>query len=158
MALIIAAVVVTGMMTLGPWFLSHWTGGHVPPSRGLLSILLLVVAFYALWSTSSTLLAAINQHQRLAAWYIFATSATCALCYPLARMYGLYGAAAALLVSELVMNLYVLPASLKVAHDTFGAFIASMANYPDLLRWGGLLTRLRSPKRDRKNKFDDRTL
>ena len=158
MALIIAVVVVTGMMTLGPWFLSHWTGGHVPPSRGLLSILLLVVVFYALWSTSSTLLAAINQHQRLAAWYIFATSATCALCYPLARRYGLYGAAAALLVSELVMNLYVLPASLKVAHDTFGAFIASMANYPDLLRSGGLLTRLRSPNRDRKKKSDDRTL
>jgi O-antigen/teichoic acid export membrane protein len=107
MALILAVVVVTGMMTVGPWFLSHWTGGHVPPSRGLLSILLLVVVFYALWSTSSTLLAAINQHQRLAAWYIFATSLTCGICYALARRYGLYGAAGALLVSELVMSLYV---------------------------------------------------
>ena len=146
MALIIAAVVVTGMMTVGPWFLSHWTGGHVPPSRGLLSILLLVVVFYALWSTSSTLLAAINQHQRLAAWYIAATSITCALCYPLARMYGLYGAAAALLVSELVMNVYVLPASLRVAHDTFPAFIASMADYPPSLSPSVLLSRSRRAK------------
>jgi O-antigen/teichoic acid export membrane protein len=146
MALILAAAVVLGMMTVGPWFLSHWTGGHVPPSRGLLSLLLLVVVFYALWSTSSTLLAAINRHQRLAAWYIFATSITCVLCYLLARRYGLYGAAASLLVSELVMNMYVLPASLKIAHDTFGEFLASMVHWPASLKMDVLLGRLRRSK------------
>jgi O-antigen/teichoic acid export membrane protein len=146
MALIIAVIVVTGMMTVGPWFLSHWTGGHVPPSRGLLSLLLLVVVFYALWSTSSTLLAAINRHQRLAAWYIFATSITCGLCYLLARKYGLYGAAVSLLVSELVMNIYVLPASLRIAHDTFGEFLASMVHYPASLKLDVVLDRLRRSK------------
>ena len=146
MALIIAAVVVAGMMTVGPWFLSHWTGGHVPPSRGLLSLLLLVVVFYALWSTSSTLLAAINRHQKLAAYYIFATSLTCALCYGLSLRFGLYGAAGALLVSELVMNLYVLPASLRIAHDTFGAFLASMVHWPASFRPEVLLARLKRSK------------
>jgi O-antigen/teichoic acid export membrane protein len=146
MALIIAAVVVAGMMTVGPWFLTHWTGGHVPPSRRLLSILLLVVVFYSLWSTSSTLLAAINRHQRLAAWYIAATSLTCGLCFLLARKYGLYGAAASLLASELVMNLYVLPASLRVAHDTFPAFIASMLEWPNSLNWEAIAGRLRRSK------------
>jgi O-antigen/teichoic acid export membrane protein len=146
MALIIAVIVVTGMMTVGPWFLSHWTGGHVPPSRGLLSLLLLVVVFYALWSTSSTLLAAINRHQRLAAWYIFATSITCVLCYVLARGFGLYGAAGSLLVSELVMNIYVLPASLRIAHDTFGEFLASMVHYPASLKLDVVLDRLRRSK------------
>jgi len=146
MALILAAAVVLGMMTVGPWFLSHWTGGHVPPSRGLLSLLLLVVVFYALWSTSSTLLAAINRHQRLAAWYIFATSITCVLCYLLARRYGLFGAAASLLVSELVMNVYVLPASLHIAHDTFGEFLASMVHWPASLKLEVLLGRLRRSK------------
>jgi O-antigen/teichoic acid export membrane protein len=146
LALIIAGIVVAGMMTIGPWFLSHWTGGHVPPSRGLLSVLLLVVVFYALWSTSSTLLAAINQHQRLAAWYIFATSITCGLCYLLARKYGLYGAAVSLLVSELVMNFYVLPASLKIAQDSFVAFLASMVHYPASLKLDVLLQRLRRSK------------
>lgn len=144
MALILAVVVVTGMMTVGPWFLSHWTGGHVPPSRGLLSILLLVVVFYALWSTSSTLLAAINQHQRLAAWYLLATSLTCGICYGLARRYGLYGAAGALLVPELVMSLYVLPASLRIAHDTFGEFMGSLGSFPESLRPDVLVARLHS--------------
>jgi len=143
MALIVAAAVVAGMMTVGPWFLSHWTGGHVPPSRGLLSLLLLVVVFYALWSTSSTLMTAINRHQRLAAWYMVATSITCVLCYAMARRYGLYGAAGALLLSELVMNVYVLPASLRIAHDTFGEFLASMLRWPESFRPEALLARWR---------------
>ena len=142
-AIIIALFVVGAMMTVGPWFLSHWSGGHVPPSRGLLSILLLVVIFYSLWSTSATLLTSTNQHQRLAANYIVATSITCALCYFFARWFGLYGAATALLVSESIMNLYVLPASLVIAHDTFPAFMASMLHYPQSLRPGALIARMR---------------
>jgi O-antigen/teichoic acid export membrane protein len=113
LALVVAFVIVVAMMTVGPWFLTHWTGGHVPPSRSLLSILLVVVVFYALWSTSSTLMTSTNQHQRLAAYYVIGTSLNCILCYFLARSYGLLGAASSLLVSELVMNLYVVPASLR---------------------------------------------
>jgi len=142
-ALIIALAVVIAMMAAGPWFLTHWTGGHVPPSRGLLSILLIVVILYSLWSTSSTLLTATNQHQRLATYFIFGTSATCVLCFFMAKAYGLYGAATSLLLSEIVMNVYVLPASLRIAHDTFPAFIASMLDYPQFLRPAALLARIR---------------
>jgi O-antigen/teichoic acid export membrane protein len=143
MALIIAIIIVATMMTLGPWFLTHWTGGHVPPSRGLVSILLLVVIANSLWSTSSTLLAAVNQHQRLAAWYLFGTSITVVLTYLLAKHLGLYWAAASLLVSELVMNFYVLPATIRLSHDTPAAFFASMLHYPQSLRLGTLMSRLR---------------
>jgi O-antigen/teichoic acid export membrane protein len=143
LGLIIALIVVATMMTLGPWFLTHWTGGHVPPSRGLLSILLMVVVAYSLWSTSSTLLAAVNQHQKLAAWYLFGTSITVVVTYVFAKHFGLYWAAASLLVSELVMNTYVLPASLRLSHDTFPAFLASMTHYPQSLRPAALLARVR---------------
>ncbi len=146
LALLISVVVVSGMMTVGPFFLHHWTGGHVPPSRGLLSILLLVVVVYSLWSTSSTLMASTNQHQRMAAIYLAATSLTCVACYFLARWQGLYGAAAALLISELAMNCYVLPASLRIAHDTLPAFAASLLHYPPSLRPAVLLARLRGGK------------
>jgi O-antigen/teichoic acid export membrane protein len=143
MALAISFLIVAAMMTLGPWFLNHWTGGHVPPSRGLLAILLVVVIANSLWSTSSTLLAAINRHQRLAAWYLFGTSITVVLTYLLAKYLGLYWAAASLLVSELVMNVYVLPASLHLSHDTFSEFLASMTHFPESLRPAALLARLR---------------
>jgi len=145
LALIVAVVGVAGVMTVGPYFLHHWTGGHVPPSRGLLSILLLVVVVYALWSTSATLMTATNQHQKLAVVYLAATLVTCVMCFFLAMWKGLYGAAGALLISELAMNFYVLPASLRIAHDTFPAFMASMLHYPPSLRPAALLARLRQP-------------
>jgi O-antigen/teichoic acid export membrane protein len=146
LALLVAVVIVLIMMTFGPWFLTHWTSGHVPPSRNLLSILLLVVVLYALWSTSATLMTSTNQHQRLATYYILGTSLTCILCFILARAYGLYGAAASLLISELVMNLYVVPASLRIAHDTLPAFLASLLHYPQALRPAVLLARIRRSK------------
>jgi O-antigen/teichoic acid export membrane protein len=146
LALAVAFVIVIVMMTIGPWFLTHWTGGHVPPSRPLLTILLVVVIFYALWSTSSTLMTSTNQHQRLATYYIIGTSLNCILCYFLARIYGLYGAAWSLLVSELVMNLYVVPASLRISRDTLPAFLASMLHYPQSLHPALLLARIRRSK------------
>lgn len=143
MALLLAMAIFICMMSFGPWFLNHWTGGHVPPSRPLLAILLFGVVLYSLWSTSSTLATAINKHQRLAAWYVSGTGITVVFTYFLARAYGLYGAAASLIVSEAIMNLYVLPASLRIAHDTLPAFLASMVHYPPTLHPKTLLLRLR---------------
>jgi O-antigen/teichoic acid export membrane protein len=150
LALIVAVVTVAGVATVGPYFLHAWTGGHVPPSRGLLSILLLVVIVYALWSTSSTLMTSTNQHQKMAVVYAIATSLTCVACFFFARWKGLYGAAAALLISELAMDFYVLPASLRIAHDTFPAFLASMFTYPASLKPARLLARLGRTKPERK--------
>jgi O-antigen/teichoic acid export membrane protein len=146
LALLVALAIVLVMMTLGPWFLTHWTSGHVPPSRGLLSILLLVVVFYALWSTSATLMTSTNQHQRLATYYILGTSLTCVFCYIFARAWGLYGAAASLLISETIMNLYVVPACLRIDHDTLPAFLSSLLQYPHSLRPAVLLSRIRRSK------------
>jgi O-antigen/teichoic acid export membrane protein len=146
LALLVAVVVILVMMTFGPWFLTHWTSGHVPPSRNLLGILLLVVLLYALWSTSATLMTSTNQHQRLATYYILGTSLTCVLCFIFARIYGLYGAAASLLISELVMNFYVVPASLRLAHDTLPAFLVSLLHYPRSLRPAVLVARIRRSK------------
>jgi len=146
LALIVAFVVVTIMLAFGPWFLTHWTSGHIPPSRTLLSILLLVVVFYALWSTSATLMTSTNQHQRLATYYILGTSLTCIACFVFARVWGLYGAAASLLISEIVMNFYVVPACLRIAHDTLPAFLSSLLHYPQFLQPAALLARIRRSK------------
>jgi O-antigen/teichoic acid export membrane protein len=146
LALIVAFVVVIGMMTIGPWFLTHWTSGHIPPSRQLLSILLLVVILYSLWSTSSTLMTSTNQHQKLAMYYIIGTALNCVLCFFFARSWGLYGAATALLASEIVMNFYVVPTSVRIAHDTLPAFVSSMFEFPQMLRPDVLLARIRRSK------------
>lgn len=142
-AMIIAVFVITGAMSLGPWFLTHWTHGHVPPSRGLLAIMLSVVALYALWSTSSTLHAAINKHQTLSAYYIVGTSISLLVTYLLAKRFGLYGAAFSLLLPEIAMNSYVLPWSIRLTHDTMRAFLNSMFTFPDELQPAVLLQKLK---------------
>ena len=153
MALILAVAIVAAMILGGPYFLSHWTQGKVPPSRPLLSILLLVVIVYSLWSTSSTIMTATNQHKKLAAVYLGATAITVGVTYLTARWYGLYGAAASLLLSEFLMTMYVLPSTLRIAHDTLPAFFASLVDVPPSFHPQALLRRLRrSPPRPRKLK------
>jgi len=143
LALLVALTIVAGVITVGPYFLHAWTGGHVPPSRGLLTVLLVGVVIYALWSTSSTLMTATNQHQRLAVVYLLGTGTTCLACFAAARVAGLYGAAAALLLAEVAMNFYVLPASLRIAHDTLPEFLAGMRHYPESLKPAAVLARIR---------------
>lgn len=143
MALILAMGIVTLMILGGPFFLSHWSQGKVPPSRPLLSILLLVVIVYSLWSTSSTIMTATNQHKRLAAVYVSATAVTVLVTWLLARRYGLYGAAWSLLVSELLMTFYVLPSTLRIAQDTFFGFLRSLLDVPPALHPNALWRRLR---------------
>jgi O-antigen/teichoic acid export membrane protein len=142
-ALVISLSVVVIVAIFGPTFLHHWTQGKVPPSTGLVSLLLIVVVFYSLWSTSSTLVAAINLHERLALVYTIATALTVGATYFAARYYGLYGAALSLLLSEIIMDAYVLPSALRLTHDTWGGFLASMLHYPPSLRPSAVLARLR---------------
>jgi hypothetical protein len=68
---------------------------------------------------------------------------TVVVTYVAARTSGLLAAAASLILSELIMNTYVLPASLKVSHDTWGGFLAAMFQYPRSLRPAELWRRLR---------------
>jgi len=142
-ALLMSLGVVAIVALFGPTFLHRWTYGKVPSSPGLVGLLLVVVVFYSLWSTSSTLVAAINLHERLATVYSLATGITVVVTYFAAKKYGLFGAAGSLLLSELIMDAYVLPASLKIAHDTWGGFLGAMLHYPQSLRPAALRSRLR---------------
>jgi len=146
MALLLAVSIVAFMIAGGPWFLSHWTHGKVPPSRGLLSILLLVVIFYSLWSTSAAIMRATNRHQRLATVYVGSTGVTVIITFFFTKLWGLYGAASSLLVCELLMNFYVLPKALGIAHDTFPAFARSLFNVPSALHPRALFRRLRASR------------
>ena len=143
MALGLAAVLIVAMMTIGPWFLVHWTRHKVAPNPQLLFLLMVSVFFYSLWSTSSTLLTAINRHRRLSAHYLLATSLTIAATVLAARLYGLRGAAASLVLSEIMMGGYVLPASLRLSEDRWPDFLQALVQVPRVLRPQSLLARLR---------------
>lgn len=145
MALGIAGVLLAVMMTVGPWFLAHWTRHKVPPSPRLLFALMVSVFFYSLWSTSSTLLAAVNRHRRLSLFYVLATSVTIAITVVAAKFYGLMGAAGSLVISELIMDGYVLPASLRLCGDTWDGFLRALVHVPQGARPKVVWARLRGP-------------
>jgi hypothetical protein len=65
----------------------------------------------------------------------------------MAKRYGLLGAAGSLLLSELIMDFYVLPASLRISEDTWGGFLRSLTHFPETLRPRALLARLRRTAR-----------
>lgn len=154
-ALFVSLGVVVLVALFGPTFLHKWTLGKVPSSPGLVGLLLVVVVFYSLWSTSSTLVAAINLHERLATVYAMATGVTVVVTYLAARRYGLYGAAVSLLLSEAVMDTYVLPTSLKIAGDTWGGFLLAMMHWPQSLRPAALAARLRRRTHEVEVKLED---
>ena len=143
LALGISVALILVMMTIGPWFLTHWTLHKDPPSPQLLFLLMLSVFFFSLWSTSSTLLTAINQHRRLSVWYMGATGVTIAATVLMARAYGLMGAAGSLVLSEVLMDVYVLPTSLRISEDTWSGFSRAMMHIPASVRPRALLARLR---------------
>ena len=143
LALGIAVLLIAVMMTIGPWFLTHWTAHKVPPSRRLLFLLLVSVMLYSLWSTSSTLMAAINQHRRLSLNYVIATGLTIVATVLLAKQFGLLGAAGSLILSEVIMDIYVLPASLRISQDSWGGFMRALLHVPDSLTPRALAARFR---------------
>ena len=155
-ALLMSLSVVAIVALFGPTFLHKWTLGKVPSSPGLVGLLLVVVVFYSLWSTSSTLVAAINLHERLAQVYAMATGVTVVVTYFAARRFGLFGAAGSLLLSEMIMDAYVLPASLRIAHDSWGGFLRAMVHYPHSLRPKELRKRLRKRTREVEAELEDR--
>ncbi len=147
MALILACLVVLAMFGFGPWFLTHWTGGHVPPSRGPCS------ASCSSSSSStpcgppappslppSTSIRASRPGMSRAR----ASPSSSPTSSP--ARYGLYGAAASLVLSEVIMNVYVLPNSLRISRDTFPAFLASMTVFPPAIHPRSLLARLSRSK------------
>ena len=133
-ALGLSAALVLATIAIGPPLLHLWTQGKVPPSRGLLAVLLLVVVLYSFWSTSAAMLTATNRHQRLAAIFLAATALTVGVTWAAATRFGLFGAAWSLLLSELLMNAYVLPATLRLAEDRWPAFARSLLDLPTVLR------------------------
>jgi O-antigen/teichoic acid export membrane protein len=126
--------IVAVMSVVGPWIWGHWTLHKVPTDTLLLDMMLLLVIFSSLWLTSITVLLATNRHQQITAVYLTVTSLTLAAAWPLSRHFGLRGAAAALIVCEMVLATTVLRTSLRFLGDNFGDFARSMFSVPKLKR------------------------
>ena len=111
-----------------------WTHGLVDPPILLLVIFLLVVVANSTWYTLSAVLAATNQHQRMAVAYLLGTATALLLSVPLSSEIGLAGAALALLAIDAAMVAFVFPAALRVVQDTPGEFLRALLDVRRVVR------------------------
>lgn len=116
------------LAVIGPSLIRSWTHGLVDPPRELLSILLLVVLGNSVWNTLSALIFATNQHQRMAIVFLASATLAMATAIPLSVALGLTGAAMSLVLFEIGMILYVLPAALRVVEDRPRPFLAAVTD------------------------------
>ena len=140
-ALWIAVVFSIGLFFAGPFLYHLWTGKTLVFEPELFALLLLVVIANSLWSTSYTVLLAVNRHQQLAAVYVAATGASLALAYVLTPLMGLHGTALSLLIIDVFMNAYVIRRSLALVEDTLPDFAKFVLTPPLLNLPRGLMAK-----------------
>jgi O-antigen/teichoic acid export membrane protein len=141
LALGASVTLASGLAVFGTTAIRWWTRGNVDPPADLLAILLLVVVANSVWFTLTTPLAATNRHIRLAMVYFASTSLAVVLSIPLCAVFGVVGAAGALLAIDIGMLTYVLPAALRIVEDEPGPFLRSMLDV------GGAFRSVRSARR-----------
>jgi O-antigen/teichoic acid export membrane protein len=134
LALACSLPLVIGLAIFGAAIIRWWTRGLVDPPPTLLSILLVVIVVNSLWYMLSSVLAATNQHKRLAVVYLVFASTSLLAAVPLSTVFGLEGAAMALLVMDVPLIAYVFPAALRVVHDSRGAFVRALFDVRGVMR------------------------
>ena len=133
-SLVLSISLVIGLIVIGTAVIRWWTGALVDTPAILLSILLLVIVANSMWYTLSAVLVATNKHRRMAAIYLSGSVGALLAAVPLSSMFGLAGAAAALLAIDVVMFAYVLPEALRVVQDSPRAFIRALLDVQGAFR------------------------
>jgi O-antigen/teichoic acid export membrane protein len=120
------------LVLFGPQLFERWTRGRVSVDVPMFYILLAAVLANSGWNASSTVPLAANRHQRLAATYLVCTAGSLLLCWVLTSSLGLRGSAAALLVCDCAMSVFVVRMSNRLVFDRWSGFAASMLDLTEL--------------------------
>ena len=135
----VSAAGVVGIALAGPFLYRLWTHRLLTLDPILLDLLLLVVLSNALWYTASVLFTSTNRHAGLATCCLVVNLIIAPLCWILVHVAGLRGVAGALIIGELIMAAYVIPASANLAEvrlGEFGRFLISPTELFHALRPG----------------------
>lgn len=124
---------VVAMVFAGPIVYTLWTHKVILFDKCLFNLLLLVVLANTFWHGASVVLAATNRHATMAKVYLLSNVALVPLCWILVIVGGLNGIALALLIGEIAIAVYVLPASLQFVRDVPRDFVRFTLN-PFLFR------------------------
>ncbi|MGC4036276.1 MAG: lipopolysaccharide biosynthesis protein [Chitinophagaceae bacterium] len=114
----VSLICVLFLAVFGEKIFALWTGGAFQLSHSLLLFFLIPILFNSLWFTSSVIHMASNQHEGLAVRYIIAMALGVLGCAILSYFFGIAGAAASTVISDILLIPYVFKKSLLLTNDT----------------------------------------
>jgi O-antigen/teichoic acid export membrane protein len=117
----------------GPRIFTFWTHGRLVMDVPTFDFLMAVVLLNSFWNASSAVPLAANKHQGLAMVYLAFNGASLLLAYPLIKHFGIRGAGSALLLCEICMCIYVVPASNKLLSDRWPQFARAMIDTTQIM-------------------------
>jgi O-antigen/teichoic acid export membrane protein len=115
-----------GAALVGPWVFDVWTLHELSVTHGLMAVFGLSMLLQSLWHASLIVQLAANQHEGVAWRYVGGALLAVLLCYPLGRMWGLYGAAGSTLIVDALLIPYSLAKALTITHDTMVEFVGGL--------------------------------
>jgi len=125
----LSSAFVAGLLLFGPAVFQAWTRGRLQLNVPVFRLLLVAIVINSFWNTSSVVLVACNKHRGLAIRYLAGTCGALALAYPLLQRFGLPGAAAALVLCDLWMSVYVIQASNALLKENLWDFLDAMFDF-----------------------------
>jgi len=117
----------------GPLVYRMWVHGEVRFNPACFHVLLFVSIASSFWYTSSVVPMSTNSHQRLAVVFFAATSLSLAIGWVLTPLFGITGAAVALLGIDAAMSCLVLDIALTQVKDTVAGFTREIFTTSPLL-------------------------
>ena len=145
----LCAVAAIVLLAIAPWFWPAWTGGDVVLPWPLFLFLTAASVVNSVWYTALMVPYATNRHGRFALAYMLVYGlGAIVLAYVGSATAGLSGAGAALLIAELLMAAYVLPAALAMGHEGWSGWASATLRPPTFILSLGvpLLSRRRLAK------------
>lgn len=125
---LIASLAVAGRQIYG-----IWTLGEVELDSNFFMLMLVAAFINSFWRASSVVLVSTNRHEMLAVYYVASCCVAIALSYTLVPMLGLIAVPLGITITEMVLSIYVVSASLRQVQDTFPSFLM-FALKPQLLK------------------------
>jgi O-antigen/teichoic acid export membrane protein len=116
----------------GKYIWKIWTVGKITTDPVLLYIMLFQLLISSFWFTSSVVPISINKHQTMARVLVVTSSLSLLAAWLLMEVPALQlrGAAAGLVVGDVINALYILRISLRLLGDNFPDFARSMLSLP----------------------------
>ena len=117
-SLILALILIIFLALYGIDFIYYWTNKKVMVDHLFFNLMLLSILINSLWLTSSIVLVATNNHEKMARLYLIFTISCSLITYLLVPIFGLSGIAVGMLLIDIAMAVTVLSFSLNLVKDS----------------------------------------